>query len=152
MIILMNLFAKTFFIGKWDSDMGGRRLENRIQKGERVPDEHLRAWRISREEVAVNVMRWVRLVIENHNAVTGKLVESNRLLLEEFPDSLWGNIERFLNNLSLLQCWTDVELSSSVFGPKQNRDYWSSVFQTGRSPNNSSVIARGLNLQEMIAQ
>ena len=100
----------------------------------------------------MNVMRWVRLVIENHNAVTGKLVESNRLLLEEFPISLWGNIERFLKNLSLLPCWTNVELSSSVFGPKQNRDYWSSVFQTGKSPTGSWVTPRGLILQEMISQ
>ena len=50
MVQLMNLFAEIFFIGKWDHDTGGRRIESRIQKGESVPDEHLRAWRVSREE------------------------------------------------------------------------------------------------------
>ena len=90
MVRLMSSFAEIFFIGNWDHDIGGRRLENRIQKGESIPEEHLRAWRVSREEVAINIMRWVRLVINNHNAVTGKQVELDRLFLEEFPESLWG--------------------------------------------------------------
>ena len=152
MTTLMNVFADTFFIGQWDFDIGGRQLESKIQKGEKFPDEHLRAWRISREEVAVNVMRWVRLVIENYNAVTGKQVERERLFLEEFPDLLWGNIERFFRRLSELTCWTNTELSSSVFGPKQNLDYWESVFKTGESPSKTVILTRGLELQEMIAQ
>ena len=151
MTTLMNVFADTFFIGQWDFDIGGRQLESKIQKGVKFPDGHLRAWRISREEVAVNVLRWVRLVIENYNAVTGKQVERERLFLEEFPDLLWGNIRRFLRRLSELTCWTNTELSSSVFGPKQNRDYWESVFKTGKSPSGTVILPRGLELQEMIA-
>ncbi|MDE0070600.1 MAG: HNH endonuclease [Caldilineaceae bacterium] len=149
---LMSLFADTFFVGRWDFDIGGRQLENKIQKGEKFPEEHLRAWRISREEVAVNVMRWVQLVIENYYAVMGKPVERERLFLEEFPDLLWGNIERFLRRLSELTCWTNTELSSSVFGPKQNQDYWESVLKTGISPSGTVILPRGLELQEMIAQ
>ena len=151
MTTLMNVFADTFFVGHWDFDIGGRQLESKIQKGEKFPGEHLRAWRISREEVAVNVIRWVRLVIENYNAVTGKQVERERLFLEEFPDSLWGNIERFLSRLSELTCWTNTELSA-VFGPKQNLDYWESVFKAGESPSKTVILPRGLELQEMIAQ
>ena len=152
MTTLMNVFADTFFVGKWDFDIGGRQLESKIQKGEKFPPEHLRAWRISREEVAVNVMRWVRLVIENYNAVTGKQVARERLFLEEFPELLWGNIERFLRRLSELTCWTNMELSSSVFGPKQNQDYWESVLKTGKSPSGTVILPRGIELQEMIAQ
>ncbi len=149
---LMNIFAETLLIGRWDVDIGGRRLENRIQQGDKFPPEHLRAWRISREEVAVNVMRLVRLVIEHYNAYTGKLVDRERLFLEDFPDALWGNIERFLRGLSELTCWTDTELSSSVFGPKQNLDYWDSVFKTGKSPSGTVILLRGIELREMIAQ
>ena len=152
MVRLMSLFAEIFFIGKWDHDTGGRRLENRIQRGEAIADAHLRAWRVSREEVAINIMRWVRLVINNHNAVNSKQVELDRLFLEEFPESLWGNIERFLVSLSLLPCWTNPDLSSSVFGPKQNLDYWEAIFKTGKSPSNTFVLAQPLNLQDMIAQ
>ncbi|MYE33031.1 MAG: HNH endonuclease [Chloroflexi bacterium] len=151
MVSVMNLFADTFLVG-WDFDIGGRQLESKIQKGEKFPPEHLRAWRICRQEVAVNVLRWVRLVIENYNAVTGRQVERERLFLEEFPDLLWGNIERFFARLSELTCWTNTELSSSVFGPKQNQDYWESVFRTGKSPSGTVILPRGLELQEMIAQ
>ena len=151
MTTLMNVFADIFFTGQWDFDIGGRQLESRIQKGEKFPDEHLRAWRISREEVAVNVIRWVRLAIENYNAVTGKQVERERLFLEEFPDLLWGNIERLLRRLSELTCWTNTELGP-VFGPKQNLDYWDSVFKTGKSTGGTVILPRGIELQEMISQ
>ncbi len=152
MMSLMNIFAKTFFVGHWDFDIGGRRIESRIQNGDKFPSEHLRAWRISRDEVAVNVLRWVRLVIENYNAVNGRNVERERLFLEEFPDLLWGNIERFLRSLSELTCWTDTELSSSVFGTKHNQDYWESVFKIGQAPDGTHVLQAGLELKEMISQ
>ena len=152
MTSLMNAFADRFFVDRWDFDVGGRRLENRISKGDKFPDKHLKAWRIAREEVAVNVMRWVRLVIENHNAVSGRQIERDRLFLEEFPESLWLNITTFLDRLSELTCWTNTELSLSVFGPKQNLDYWETVFKTGTSPSGTVVLPRGLVLQEMISQ
>ncbi|MDE2935575.1 MAG: HNH endonuclease signature motif containing protein [Chloroflexota bacterium] len=151
LIRLMNTFTDVFFVGKWDVDLGGRRLESRIQKGEAFPPEHLRAWRISRDEVAVNAIRWVRLVIENHYAVHGIHVERERLFLEEFPDTLWENVERFLGRLAGLKCWVDPQLSSSVFGPKQNQDYWESVFRTGDSPSGTVILNSGLDLLKMIA-
>ena len=151
MVRLMSLFADVFFVGQWDPEIGGRQLESKVSKGEEVPIAHLRAWRIARQEVAVNVMRWVRLVMKNHFAVMGQLVDDGHLLLNELPDRLWINIEAFLRNLSMLPCWTDLDLSQSVFGPKQNLDYWRSVFQTGRSMDGTTVLARSLNLHEMIA-
>ena len=152
MSTLMSVFAETFFVGKWNPDIGGRRIEKRIQAGEMLPDEHVGAWRIAREEVAVNVIRYVRLVIEHYYAFTGRLVDRERLFLEEFPDQLWENIGRFLKRLSQLPCWTNRELSAVVFGPKQNQDYWDSVFKTGKTPNGAQILTRGLQLQEMIAQ
>lgn len=148
---LMNIFAETFYVSQWDPDIGGRRIETRILQGESIPDGHLRAWRISRDEVAVNVLRWVRRVIDNFFANTGRLVENERLLLEEFPEMLWGNITRFLERLAELPCWVNPSMSSSVFGPKQNFDYWDSVFKTGNTPQGAEILPRELQLLEMIA-
>ena len=53
---LMSLFAEIFFVGKWDPEIGGRKLEYRVQKGDPIPEEHLRAWRIAREEILGNVL------------------------------------------------------------------------------------------------
>ena len=50
LVRIMSLFAEVFFIGKWDPETGGRRLETRVQRGDSIQEEHLRAWRIAREE------------------------------------------------------------------------------------------------------
>jgi hypothetical protein len=146
----MNLFAKVFFVGHWDPDLGGRRIESRIQDGDPIPEAHLRAWRIAREEVLANVLRWVRLVIANYNAWTNKVVHEDRLLHVRLPDELWGRLENFMESLSRLPCWVDRNLSTTVFGPKQNLDYWEKVFQTGKAPGNIQILAEPLNLNVMI--
>jgi hypothetical protein len=150
MIRLMSLFANTFFVGHWDPEIGGRKLESRVQGGETVPENHLRAWRIAREEVLGNVLKWVRLVIENYFAYTGKMVEKEQLLQVRLPDELWSRIENFLVNLSKLPCWYDKQFSTTVFGPKQNMDYWDAVFKTGLAPNQIRILAEPLDLARMI--
>jgi len=150
MVRLMSLFAEIFFIGKWDPEIGGRKLENRVQKGDPIPEQHLRAWRIAREEILGNVLMWVRLVIENYNAFTGRMIEKDRLLHYRMPEDLWQGIENFLSNLAALPCWIDRNLSNTVFGAKQNRDYWKRVFKTGETPSGVRVLAEPLDLQTMI--
>lgn len=150
MIRLMNVFAEVFFVDKWDPDVGGRQIENRISKGDEIPEHHLRAWRIARDEVAVNVIRWVKLVITNYFAYTGQMVEGERLLHTRLPDDLWERVTSFLENLSTLPCWVDKSMAQVVFGPKQNHDYWDQVFRLGKSPDGTNVLAEGLKLQEMI--
>lgn len=150
MVRLMTLFAEVFFIGHWDPELGGRRLESQVQGGEAVPEGHLRAWRIAREEVLANVMRWVRLVIANYYAYTGKVIHEDRQLHSRLPDELWDRIRNFLESLSRLPCWVDRNLSTTVFGPKQNLDYWEKVFQTGKAPSGIQILAASLDLNEMV--
>jgi hypothetical protein len=147
---LMSLFAEIFFVGKWDPDIGGRKLEYRLQKGDSIPENHLRAWRISREEILANLLTWVRLVIENYNAYTGRMIDKERLLQYPLPEDLWQRIKTFLDNLSALPCWIDKNLSNTVFGAKQNLDFWKNVFKTGKTPTGVRVLAEPLDLQTMI--
>ena len=151
LIRLMSLFADVFFVGRWDPEIGGRRLEHSVQSGEKIPESHLLAWRIAREEVMANVLRWVRLVVANYNAYTGQVVKEDRLFQVKLTDALWERIRNFLVSLSQLPCWIDKNLANTVFGPKQNADYWEKVFQTGKSPSNIQILAAGLDLNEMIA-
>jgi hypothetical protein len=133
-----------------EASLGGRRVESRLQDGEAIPEGHLRAWRIAREEVLANVMRWVRLVIANYFAYTGKVLPEEKQLHSQLPDELWNRIGNFLESLSRLPCWVDRNLSMTVFGPKQNLDYWQKVFQTGKAPSDIQVLAGPLDLNEMI--
>lgn len=150
MVRLMSMFAEVFFVGRWDPELGGRRLESRIQDGETIPEPHLRAWRIAREEVLANVMRWARLVIANYFAYTGKVIKEDRLLHTRLPDELWDRLRNFLDGLSGLPCWIDRNLSTTVFGPKQNLDYWEKIFQTGRAPSGIQILTPPLDLDRMI--
>ena len=150
MVRLMSLFAEVFFVGRWDPEVGGRRVESRMQDGEAIPEPHLRGWRIAREEVLANVMRWIRLVIANYFAYTGKVIHEERQLHTRLPDELWDRLHNFLEYLSRLPCWVDRNLSTTVFGPKQNLDYWETVFQTGKSPSGIQILAAPLDLNEMI--
>ena len=150
LVQIMSLFAEVFFINQWDPEIGGRRLESRIQKGDVVPEGHLRAWRIAREEVLANVLRWLRLVITNYFAYTGKVVHDDRLLQKRLPDELWDRIRNFLESLADLPCWIDRNLGMAVFGPKQNLDYWEKVFETGGAPSGILILAQPLDLHQMI--
>jgi hypothetical protein len=53
-------------------------------------------------------------------------------------------------SLSKLPCWVDHNLSTTVFGPKQNLDYWEKVFQAGKTPSGIQILAMPLDLNEMI--
>jgi hypothetical protein len=149
---LMCLFAEVFFTGKWDPEVGGRRLENRLQGGEQIKEEHLRAWRVGREEILGNILAWVRLVIENYFAWTGHMVDKERLLQRPFPEDLWRRIEAFLNNLSKLPCWVDKNLSNTIFGAKQNFDFWAQIFKTGKAPNDVRALTEPLDVNLMIKE
>ena len=150
LVRLMSLFADVFFVGQWDPEVGGRRLENQIQRGEAIPELHLRAWRVSREEILGNILIWVRTVIENYFVWTGQVVDRERLLHRGFPEELWRRIDHFLRNIATLPCWVDRNLSNTVFGAKQNLDYWQRVFQTGTTPTGVRVLAQPLDLTRMI--
>lgn len=147
---LMNLFADIFFVSLWDPDIGGRRVEMQVQKGDPIPEMHLRAWRIAREEIMGVIFQYVRLVIEQYYAWTGKMVDKERLLQYRMSDDLWDRLGTFLRNLSKLPCWIDRQLSTTVFGAKQNRDYWMTVFYTGKSPSGVPVLAQPIDLNRMI--
>ena len=150
LVRIMSLFAEVFFVNSWDPEIGGRRLESRIQKGDTVPEGHLRAWRIAREEVLANVVRWMRLVIANYFAFTMRMVDEDCVLQARLPDELWDRVRNFLESLSRLPCWVDRNLSTTVFGPKQNLDFWYKVFQTGQTPSGIPILQSPLDLHQMI--
>ncbi len=152
LVRLMSLFADVFFVKQWDPETGGWRLENRVQKDAPIPEFHLRAWRVARDETLANILRWVRLVIENYFAWTGTYVDKERLFQTQFPEAVWRRVEAFLRNLAKLPCWVDRQLSNTVFGAKQNLDYWQMIFSTGRAPSGVSVLAQPLDIASMIQE
>jgi len=55
-----------------------------------------------------------------------------------------------MHNISNLPVWVNKQLSGSVFGGKQDHDYWKIIFETGRDRSGQAVLAKPLNLKDLI--
>jgi hypothetical protein len=147
---LMNTIAEKIHIGRFDPARGTARIENQIQTGGDVPEPHLIAYRLSREEILYSWLRFVRQIIQNYFIMTGKPIQEQKLFQYRFPEPLWDNIENFLGNLIKMPLWVNRDLSLSVFGGKQNYEYWQKIFESGKTPQGQHVLPSGINLMKMI--
>lgn len=151
MVRLMSLFAHIFFEDSWDPDLGGRKLEDRVLRGESIKPRHLRAWRVAREEVLANILKYVRVAIEYYYALNQELIDKERLMHRPLPDVLWAMLGNVLQNLADLPCWIDTRLAQTIFGGKPSRDFWKKIFADGVSPTGIQVLARGLDLKSLVS-
>ncbi|MDI6872053.1 MAG: HNH endonuclease signature motif containing protein [Bacillota bacterium] len=149
---LMNLVADEIYTGQFDPGIGTYRLERKVQEGEDVPPGHLRAFRMGREEILYNWLRYVGQVVKNYFLMQGRVIQEDRLFQYRFPEPLWDRVEAFLGNLKRLPVWMNRELSETVFGGKQTYDYWQAIFETARTPAGQQVLAAPLNLMDMITE
>lgn len=147
---LMNLIAEEIYKDKYDIELGVNRIENRLRDGENIPEAHLRAVRMSKEEIAYNWLKYLQTVISQYFAIQGKTISPDGYFQEPFPEQLWENIRKFLHNLAGLPLWTNKELSATLFGGKQNNDYWEHIFKTGETIDGKKILAKELNVIEMI--
>ena len=116
---LMNLIADVLYIGRFEQQIGTSRIEHRIQTGEDIPENHLSAYRMAREEILYGWLRFIRQIVHNYFITTGKVVNENKPFQYRFPEPLWDNIENFLVNLKKLPVWVNRDLSATIFGGKR---------------------------------
>jgi HNH endonuclease len=147
---LMNLIAHEIYIDKFDPEIGTDKIESQLQKGKEYPLDHLRAFRMSKEEIIYNWLSYVGQVARQYFIMLGKPDPQERLFQYPFPEQIWDNISKFLRNLLALPLWVNRDFSQTVFGGKQNNGFWKSVFETGNTPQTMPVLAEPLNLIKMI--
>lgn len=152
LVQLMNLYCEEVLEGRYDFDRGTYRVEEQLRKGEDIPDMHLRAVRICREEILYNVLRYVRDCVKRYFLMLGQVVEEEDLFQRRFPEVLWEHLRHVIGNITKLPVWVnkDPNISSAVFGGKQTYDFWKHVFETGLTPGGIRVLAKPLNLDELI--
>ena len=147
---LMNIVADKIFVGKFDYARGTARIENDIVKGKEVPEPHLRAFRMAREEVIHNWLRNAGKIVNAYFISTGQPIDEHKLFQYQIPEVCWGNIEKFIDALIRLPLWVNRDLAGSVFGGKRNNDYWQAIFETGSATDGGEVMPSGINYLEMI--
>lgn len=151
LVELMNVIAEEIFEGQYDFDLRTDKIEEKVRKGENVPDGHLRATRISREEVVYGWLRYIHNLIKRFYLMRGTIIEDNEMFEHKFSPELWGLIRKLIKNLAALPLWVNHSLSAIVFGGKQNYDYWKAIFDTGKTQAGQQVLAKPLNLDELIS-
>ena len=149
-VCLMNIIAEKIFIGQFEHPIGARQIENKIKKGEVVPEPHLRAFRMAKEEILYNWVGYVRHIVQSYFITTGKPITSSKLFQYTIPDGCWKNIENFVENLKQLSIWVNKDLSHSIFGGKQNYEFWQSIFESGETPTGAKIMPTGINIMQMI--
>jgi hypothetical protein len=147
---LMNLIAQEIYTDKFDPEIGTDKIESSLQKGKDYPLAHLRAFRMSKEEIVYNWLSYVGQIARQYFIMLGKPDPQERLFQYPFPEQVWDNIGKFLRSLVALPLWVNRDLSETVFGGKQGNNFWKTVFETGRTPQGMHVLAQPLNLIEMI--
>ena len=140
LVRLMNLLAEEFLIGYWDAELVVARIEHRVQQNQPISEKHLAAHRLTREEIMHATLEYVALVIKNFYVYTGEHLDPERLMQVEHSDALWDRLRVFLKNVRGLPCWIDRNLSGTVFGSKQSKDYWISIFKTGSAAGGTKVL------------
>ena len=77
LVKLLNIIAEELYIGKFDPEVGVYRIENKIVDGkdQDISDDHLTAFRLGKEEIMYNWLRYLKKAIENYFDNTGKLYE-----------------------------------------------------------------------------
>lgn len=147
---VMNIIAEEIYIGKFDSDIGTSQIESKIQKGEDIPLPHLIAYRMAKEEVSYNWLKYIQQIIKTYFLMQGTPINEDKLFQYKFPEPLWDRIRIFVRKLHNMSVWVNKELSITVFGGKQGYDFWQTIFETGKSPQGIKVLPEKLNLIELV--
>ena len=152
LIKLCNILAEKIYIGKFDIDVGTNRIEQNIinKRDKDITDNHLIAYRVSKEEILVNWLKYIRKIIQSFFLYTGRDFDEENLFQQKIPEQLWKNIENFISNFISLPVWKDRSLSSTIFSGKSNYDYWAKVFDTGNTPDGIAVLATPINFQDLL--
>lgn len=146
----LNLIATHIYVGRYDPEIGSGKLESKVQKGEDVPEDHLRAHRIGREEIIYN---WVGLalnVCQTGLISNGKFWDAQRPFHKPLPPAVWSSLENFIINFSRLPLWKNRNLSATVFGGKQNFQFWKDAFLTGTANGITILAGGGVKLIELM--
>ena len=152
LIRLCNVLAEELLIGKYDSEIGTHRIENNIVegRGDSIPDDHLIAYRLFKEEIMHNWIWFLQLSIKNYFVYNGKMYDEENLFQQKLPDPLWDNIQTFVKNLRELPIWKDRSMSSTIFGGKNNYDFWKTIFSTAKTPDGTAVLTKPFTVADMI--
>ncbi len=150
---LMNIVAEEIYIGKFDTARSCKRIEHSLIRGEDIPDDHVIAYRLGKEEIIYSWLKLVQQVVYNYFIMTGEVVNEQKQMFQiAIPERAWDNVRLFIKRFSALPMWRNRDFASTIFSGKHNADFWHQIFKTGKTPDGQLVMPSPINIMEMIAR
>lgn len=149
-IRFLNIIADRIYIGGWEPEIGSGKLESKVQSDQDVPENHLRAHRMGKEEI---LQAWIGLCLSVCQTVvisSGLLWDAEKPFQRLLPEAVWSSLDNFVINFSRLPLWKNRTLSATVFGGKQNMQFWKDAFASGTANQIRILPGGGVNLVELM--
>jgi len=106
---LMSLIAQKVLINKFDINLGAYKLEERLRKGERIPELHLKAYRIFRPktfEVWCEVLRdGIVQLLKLRGELSDTYAKEGKIFWRELNDETWEEIDKMLDRIFNHKIW-----------------------------------------------
>jgi len=106
---LMSLIAEKVLIGKFDNRIGAHKLEERIRKGENIPQPHIKAYRIFRPktfEVWCEVLRdAIVYLLKVKRKLTDNYAKEGKIFWCKLDDDDWEEISKMLDRIFDHKVW-----------------------------------------------
>jgi len=150
LVRLLNIIADRIFIAQWKPEIGSAKLESKVQNDLDVPEDHLRAHRMAREEI---LQAWIELCLSVCQTVvisSGSLWDKERPFQRRHSEAMWASLDNFVVNFSRLPLWKNRSLSATVFGGKQSMQFWRDAFANGTANQIKILPGGGVNLLDLM--
>lgn len=111
---LMNIISQKALIDKFNFQIGTFKLESRRRKGERIPEEHLRAYRLFRPRVAMVWCETLKNAISTYLRFTHVLTDTyskqGKIFWAKIDDEGWKAIENMVSRIVKHKLWLTENL------------------------------------------
>jgi len=105
----MSLIAEKVLIDKFDNKIGAHKLEERIRKGENIPQSHVKAYRIFRPktfEVWCEVLRdAIVYLLKVRRKLTDNYAKEGKIFWCKLDDGDWEEIGKMLDRIFDHKVW-----------------------------------------------
>ena len=106
---LMSIIAEKALINKFDEKIGAYKIEERLRKGENIPEMHVKAFRIFRPKAFEVWCKLLRDCIEVFLKTRGKLpdtyAEEGKIFWCKLDESDWKEIEKMVERIVNHSIW-----------------------------------------------
>ncbi len=127
LVKLMNLFAEKTLEQKFDKNIGAYKIEEQIRKGNIIPDEHLRAFRLYRPAAFIVWCEFLKEAIATYLILNRKITNDmkmekkkgrgTKILWAKLDDNDWSAIGKMIDKIIGHKIWIDRgETISNAFG------------------------------------